>query len=194
MAAVINVPWLLSQPRLHWDLSRGLFTSEWDQRCFPESDPEGRRPVIWWSRCLLLGHSIVFLGGVVTGYWIIPVIVSMTPMYGSWLFYLCNNTQHCGLMDNVSDFRLNSRSFRLNRVVAFLYWKMNYHVEHHMYAAVPCYNLARLNQAIRHDLPSPLAGLLEVWAQIGHIMHRQRNEPNYQYRQPLPGALGSQQK
>ena len=31
----------------------------------------------------------------------------------------------------------------------FFYWNMNYHVEHHMYAAVPYYNLPKLRKAIR---------------------------------------------
>ena len=45
-------------------------------------------------------------------------------------------------------------------VVRFLYWHMNYHIEHHMYAAVPCYRLGRLHRAIRHELPPlpPRAG------------------------------------
>ena len=27
----------------------------------------------------------------------------------------------------------------------FWYWHMNFHIEHHMYAAVPCYNLEKLH-------------------------------------------------
>lgn len=192
--ALINLPWLRSVPKLHWELSRGRFNSEWDRHCFPDSDPDRQRPVIWWSRGLLLGHSAILAVSIATGYWIIPVIVSLAPLYGSWLFFLCNNTQHCGLVDNVADFRLCSRSFYLNPIVAFLYWQMNYHTDHHMYAAVPCYNLAGLHRAISHDLPPTPNGLLEVWAQIGRIMKRQREDPTYQYVQPLPGIVLSNVK
>ena len=55
--------------------------------------------------------------------------------------------------DNVPDFRFNSRSIRLNPFFEFLYWRMNYHAEHHMYAGVPCYNLKRLSQVIADDIP-----------------------------------------
>lgn len=184
--ALINIPWLCDVPKLHWQYSRGRFEGEWDQHCFPGTDPARRRPVIWWSRFLLVGHAAILVGSLSAGYWIVPVVVSLAPAYGAWLFYLCNNTQHCGLMDNVADFRLCSRTIYLNPVVRFLYWRMNYHIEHHMYAAVPCYNLHKLHQALRHDLPPTPNGLLETWAQIGHILQRQRSDPQYQYRQPLP--------
>jgi len=74
------------------------------------------------------------------------------PFYGGWLFFLCNNTQHIGLQDHVPDFRLCCRTFALHPVTRFHYWQMNYHTEHHMYAAVPCYNLGKLHALIRHDL------------------------------------------
>ena len=78
------------------------------------------------------------------------------------MLFLCNNTQHVGLQDNVPDFRLCTRTILLNLVVRFLYWHMNFHIEHHMYAAVPCYNLGRLHEAIKHNLPRSPNGLLET--------------------------------
>ena len=59
----------------------------------------------------------------------------------------------------VPDFRLSTRTFYINdpkrsalnplswpfRLVRFWYWHMNFHIEHHMYAAVPCYNLEKLH-------------------------------------------------
>ncbi len=58
--------------------------------------------------------------------------------YGLWRHWLCNNTRHIGLQDNVPDLRLCCRTIRLNPLVQFLYFHMNYHTEHHMYASVPC--------------------------------------------------------
>jgi fatty acid desaturase len=43
---------------------------------------------------------------------------------------------------------------------------MNWHTEHHMYAAVPCYNLAELHEAIKHDLPPTPDGLVAVWTRM----------------------------
>ena len=108
--------------------------------------------------------------------------------YGGLLFSLCNNTQHAGLRDNVADFRLCCRTMYLNRVLAFLYWNMNYHTEHHMYAAVPCYRLPRLHAMIRHDLPPATRGLWRTWQQILAIQRRQRAQPGWVYEAPLPAA------
>jgi fatty acid desaturase len=117
---------------------------------------------------------------------LVPVLTSLTPLYGSWLFFLCNNTQHIGLQDNVNDFRLSCRTFTVNPIVQFLYWHMNYHIEHHMYAAVPCYNLGQLHRAIKHELPPTPDGLVATWKEIAAIQKLQDENPDYQYVAPLP--------
>jgi hypothetical protein len=63
--------------------------------------------------------------------------------------------QHGGLADNVIDHRLNSRTVYMNPVSRFIYWNMNYHVEHHMFPMVPYHALPKLHELIKHDLPAP---------------------------------------
>ena len=58
-------------------------------------------------------------------------------------------------------------------LVQFLYWHMNFHIEHHMYAAVPCYNLAKLHRAIQHDLPPTPVGIVATWQEIIAILRKQ---------------------
>ena len=60
-------------------------------------------------------------------------------------------TQHAGLGENVLDHRLNTRTVYMNPVIRFLYWNMNYHVEHHMFPMVPYHRLAELHEEIKHD-------------------------------------------
>ena len=36
---------------------------------------------------------------------------------------------------------VTTRSIKLNPFTSFLYWRMNWHAEHHRYAGVPCYHL-----------------------------------------------------
>jgi fatty acid desaturase/rubredoxin len=165
---------------------RGRLEGDWETYLLAR-DPV-RYAVFRWARILLAGHCAIALVSIYYGYWIIPVVVSLTPCYGGWLFWLCNNTQHAGLKDKTSDFRLNSRTMYLNPVLEFLYWHMNFHSEHHMYAAVPCYNLRRLHEAIKHDCPPATHGLLSTWRQMIGIQRRQKVEPDYQYVPPLPGA------
>jgi len=95
--------------------------------------------------------------------------------------------QHCGLRDNVADFRKCVRSMRLGPILTFLYWRMNWHAEHHMYAAVPCYNLEKLARTIADDMPKPKS-LLGAWKEMREIWKRQQSQPAYQYDTPLPAT------
>lgn len=171
-----------------WETLRtafGKFQGEWELTLYPASDPGSRRVPVRWARAMLAGHAAIVAASLATGWWIIPILTCGYQVYGSWLFFLCNNTQHVGLQDNVDDFRLCCRTFTLNPVLRFLYWQMNYHIEHHMFAAVPCYHLDRLHRMIRHDLPPTPKGLVGVWKEIDAILCRQAVDPNYQYVAPL---------
>jgi fatty acid desaturase len=169
-------------------LALGKFEGEWESRLFLGDDPDAGRPVVHRARVLLAGHVAITVISLVLGWWLVPVLTCLLPFYGSWLFFLCNNTQHIGLQDNVPDFRLCCRTFTVNPVVQFLYWHMNYHTEHHMYAAVPCYNLGTLHRAIAHELPPCPRGLRATWKEIAAILRIQIANPAYQYVAPLPGA------
>jgi fatty acid desaturase len=169
-------------------VARGRFIGEWECKLFPPDEPEKSRAPIRWARILLAGHGLILLLSIVFQWWMLPVLTTLGPFYGSWLFFLCNNTQHNGLQDNVSDFRLCCRTFTVNPVVQFLYWHMNFHIEHHMFAAVPCYNLARLHREIEHDLPPSPHGLVATWREIAAIQKQQEADPSYQYKAPIPSS------
>jgi fatty acid desaturase len=51
---------------------------------------------------------------------------------------MTGHLQHAGLADNVLDHRLNTRTVYMNPLSRYVYWNMNYHVEHHMFPMVPC--------------------------------------------------------
>jgi len=172
--------------RYHWRIARGRFQGEWEQSLFPEGDLRRQAPSIRWARTLLIGHALLLALFIATGQWMLILLVTLAPFYGGALFFLCNSTQHVGLQDHTADFRLCCRTFRLNPVVRFLYWQMNYHIEHHMYAAVPCYRLGQLHRAIRHDLPPCPVGIVGVWKEIAAILRQQEKDPGFQYRPPLP--------
>jgi fatty acid desaturase len=170
----------------HSRVAKGRFEGEWENKLFPESNPERRRSASSWSQILLVGHATIIVLSIVFKLWLLPILITLAPFYGSCLFLLCNETQHIGLQDNVSDFRLCCRTFIPNPLVRFLYWHMNFHTEHHMYVGVPCYNLHRLHQSIRHDLPPCPRGILETWREIASILRKQAEDPEYTYDVPLP--------
>ena len=163
-----------------------LTADRWENMIYPESDPVARRQLFNWSRFTLAGHVAIVAVSLHYGQWMIPVVTTFARFYGEWLMYLCNNTQHVGLQDNVPDFRLCARTIHINPFLRFLYWHMNYHIEHHMYAAVPCYNLRKLHLLLKPDLPPTPNGLAAAWREIAAIMHRQDADPKYQYIPPCP--------
>jgi fatty acid desaturase len=166
-------------------LSLGIVRGKWQLILFPKSDTAGRRRLIWAARFTILGHAAIIAVSAVTGLWQLAVVTSFARFYAGWLQWLCNNTQHIGLQDNVPDFRLCCRTIRLNPFLQFLYFHMNYHTEHHMYASVPCYHLARLRREIVRDMP-PAPRLLPAWAQIIGILRKQKSDPEYRYAMPIP--------
>jgi fatty acid desaturase len=163
-----------------------VLTGEWTLSLFPPDQPEKRRGLVWFARSLLLLNIAILAVSIWRGWWMLPVVTTFAPFYGSWLHFFCNASQHIGLVDKTPDYRLCCRTIYLNPFVQFLYWHMNYHTEHHMFAAVPCYNLPKLHRLIRHDLPECPNGLVATWYQIIGILWRQTYEPGYQFEPKLP--------
>lgn len=168
--------------------ARGRLCGEWEHHLFPDAKSDLRRRMFDWARLVLAGHALLVAVSIYFGWWMVPVVVTLAPFYGGGIQWLCNNAQHAGLRDNVPDFRLCCRTIYLNPVLQFLYWHMNYHTEHHMYAGVPCYNLGRLHRLIRDEMPACPNGLVQTWRQIGDIMRKQKEDPTYQYTAPAPPA------
>jgi len=186
----INPSWFWVTMKTTVRVAFGRFEGEWEHALY-DNKPEAQRAAINWSRLLLVGHGLIVAVSLWFHWWLVPVVITLAPFYGQWLFLLCNNTQHIGLQDNVNDFRLCCRTFTLNPVVRFVYWQMNYHIEHHMYAAVPCYNLGKLHQAIKHDLAPCSHGLVGVWKEIAAIQKKQGEDPTYQHVPPLPNPMAA---
>ena len=71
--------------------------------------------------------------------------------------------QHLGMKTHSNDYRENSRTFRFNFFLEFLYSNMNFHAEHHMYSSVPYYNLPKLHKNLlnKSEIIKPDKGL---WA------------------------------
>ena len=96
--------------------------------------PEEHRKSMWFARLTLLFHGSVVVVSIVSGLWVLALLITVAPFIGNWLAYFVGLPQHCGLRDNISDFRKCVRSVKLDPLSEFLYWRMNWHTEHHMYA------------------------------------------------------------
>jgi Na+-transporting NADH:ubiquinone oxidoreductase subunit F len=117
-------------------------------------------------------------------------LVGLTNIFGSWLMVVYGLTQHAGLAENVLDHRLNCRTVYMNPVNRYLYWNMNYHVDHHMFPLVPYHALPRLHELIKDDCPTPYSGLFEAWREIVPAVFRQAKDPAYYVKRRLPEPKG----
>jgi fatty acid desaturase len=63
---------------------------------------------------------------------------------------------------------------------------MQYHLEHHMYPAVPFYNLGKLRKAIEHDLPPATHGLRATWKEMFELKRKFLADPSFKYIPNIP--------
>ncbi len=155
-----------------------------DEKTFiPESEYE---KVYWRARIYLLiylsviGLSIYFRS-------ILPLMfIGLPTLYGTWLMPIYGYTQHAGLAENVLDHRLNCRTVYMNFIHRYLYWNMNYHVEHHMFPLVPYHNLPKLHAIVKSDMPTPYPSIWNAWREIVPAVLRQIKDPGYCVKRKIP--------
>ena len=108
----------------------------------------------------------------------LPILLFLTPKFFNSFNVLWGITQHMGLKEDAKDHRLSTRSVRLNPIFSFIYWKMEYHIEHHMFPMVPSYNLPKLHEEIKSQLPKPQS-LFEAYKEIIPAVIKKSKDPNY---------------
>ena len=166
-----------------------LSTPGWLEALYADK-PEARRYAVNWARFLLFFHIGATIVCFAFGLWIIPVLLSLAPYLANWHAYFVAVPMHAGLRDDVPDFRLSVRTITLPPLSEFLYWRMNWHLEHHMFAAVPCYNLKKLHHAVARDMPKPRS-LIGSWIEMRRAWVKQKDDPAYAYDTPLPATAES---
>jgi fatty acid desaturase len=114
------------------------------------------------------------------------MLVGLPRLYGAWHHVLTGLLQHGGLADNVTDHRLNSRTVLMNPISRFIYWNMNYHVEHHMFPMVPYHALPKLHEIIRHDLPAPTPSIFAGYREMIPAFLKQLRYEDYFLKRELP--------
>jgi len=159
-------------------------SQEWLARLI-EDQPEQWQQSVQWSRWILFFHTMVHVVACITGVWVLPLVLSWHTFTANWLRFFMGLPQHCGLRGDTPDFRKSVRSMTLDPVCEFLYWNMNWHTEHHMFAGVPCYNLKRLHYEVASDMPTPRT-LVGAWKEMLETWEKQKIDPTYFFDTPLP--------
>ena len=175
-----------------WSAVRSMFayvagTIPADQQTYI---PESERPaVIRTARIWLVIHAAIIASAIYFQSWLPVLLFGPLPtMYGAWLHVITGITQHGGLAEDALDHRLNSRTVYMNPVIRFLYWNMNYHVEHHMFPMVPYHRLPELHEESKPYLPKPAPSILAAYAEIFPALLRQVREPGWSLVPDIPSA------
>ena len=165
--------------------------SDADRSFMPESEHgkaviEGRVYVALWAA----------VGAWCLAAWsLIPFVFLVGPsFYGAWLVLVFGTTQHLGLHEDVLDHRLNTPTVYMNPLSRFLYWNMNYHIEHHMYPTVLWHALPALHAEIKDDLPAPAPSILAAYRELVPALRMQHDDPAFDIERPVPTPAEPQQR
>ena len=113
--------------------------------------PAARAPVVWEARSFLAvyaaaaGISIFAGSAALLWLWVLPALLGQ-PFLRVYLL-----AEHTGC-PHVANMLENTRTTFTNRLVRFIAWNMPYHVEHHVYPAVPFHRLPAFHAVLRDRL------------------------------------------
>lgn len=139
---VSGLPYWGSELRLMLALVRGRAEGEY----LPES-AKGR--IVRQARWMALAYALAMLSLIWTPLllwvWVLPVLLGQPFLR----FYLLAEHGDCPRVANMFE---NTRTTFTNRVTRFLAWNMPYHVEHHVWPAVPFHRLPEVHGLMRQEL------------------------------------------
>lgn len=138
------------------------------------------------ARIYLTIDGLVIVTAVILHSWIPVFLVLLPHVFGTWLMIVHNTPQHAGLAENVLDHRLNCRTVYMNPISRFIYWNMNYHVEHHMFPLVPYHALPKLHKLVKEDCPPVYPSIYSAWKEIIPTLLKQVKDPSYHVKRKLP--------
>jgi fatty acid desaturase len=148
--------------------------------------PRERRAVlIEYALLALLYSGVTWLavrghaGGVLVNCWLVPMTVAAA--FGN----LRSLAEHA--MTEKGDPLTETRTVTSNRILSFLNCNLNYHLEHHLFPAVPWYNLPKVHALLRDDYPKIGAFVYRsyarfLWDAIRAGVHGQAPEPSVRFR------------
>lgn len=138
----------------------GYALDNWESFILQKASPAERKRIIGFGKFCLWSHLLFVIicvtAGIIlnNGLWFLPVLITLTPLYGaSFPHVIVATHQHAGQDANEPDFRKSCGSVKLDPILSFLYWRMEYHTEHHMFASIPCYNLKAFSNHIADQMP-----------------------------------------
>ncbi|HEX4878543.1 MAG TPA: fatty acid desaturase [Limnobacter sp.] len=155
---VVDVEALVRAVTIHWDNARNVVKGPFGARHFPAGS-DARKQLVRTARLHLALHLGLASLALALGWWMWLPLVTLAAFVCTLPNRVLAKLQHASLPRNQGDLRQNTRSVLLARPLAFLYWNMNYHTEHHLHPSVPYFNLPKLRTELADHLPHTPAGL-----------------------------------
>jgi fatty acid desaturase len=133
---------------------RGFKPDLWEQFVMKNAGPRERRRVIRMAVVSVAGHVLFVAVCIYLGIWFLPILITFAPFYGAgFMGFMAGIHQHAAREANNPDFRISCGDAVLDPLTSLLYWRMEFHIEHHMFAAIPCYNLKKFSRFVADQLP-----------------------------------------
>ena len=157
------------------------FTTSVMRDCIPQNEI---------AKCRLISriHVLLWVASFALSFYLmnpLPALLIFFPRYWGNIINIFNMTQHLGLPEDIKDHRYTTRSVRFNPIFSFLYWHMEYHVEHHMFPSVPSYNLPKLSKLIKDQLPKANTSLFDAYKEIIPAIIKQHKDNSYYIRKEI---------
>lgn len=166
--------WSLSAIPYWWrrlsTLFRNLFGDVRDEHYMSQGD---QALIVREARLHVSVYLLVALVSILSGswtalhYWLLPLLLTKP------LHHIQNVVEHTG-MPLESDVTANTRTIRVNPVLRWMCWNMQYHWAHHLFAAVPFYNLPTLDRELSSVERSVSPG---YFAAARDVIRRSRDLP-----------------
>ena len=169
---LIDIPISLAKTVLH---SFGQMTAE-EADYIPEME---RQKVYNVARVWIMVYGLTAGASVIYQSWLPLMLIGLPRVYGTWLHIFFGLTQHAGLAEDVLDHRHNTRTVYMNPIFRFLYWNMNYHVEHHMFPMVPYHALPALHEEMKADTAPVYRNMVEAYREIIPALWKQSSDSDF---------------
>ncbi len=149
------------------------------------------RRVVWEARVYTTIWMATIVWAVATTSLYPLLLIGGPTIYGAWAMVFFGATQHTGLREDTLDHRWSTRTVLMNPIFRFLYLNMNYHVEHHMFPAVPYHRLPQLHAEIADQLAPPLPSTWAAYRQIVGAIREQSVDPSWEIDLAVPDVEGA---
>ena len=133
---------------------RGYPLDPWEKFIL-EKAPEDEKRDIHRMAVMSLVFQVLFVTAcILSGYWFLIVLITLAPFYGPGIHgFMCGVHQHANCEANHPDFRKSCGDATLDPISSILFWHMEYHIEHHMFASIPCYRLKAFGAFVADQMP-----------------------------------------